>query len=68
MIEVGLLTVGGVAGRFLDQIIEIGWLQGKSGLRRAVGRTLGGRIRIRMGIVFLGLGLFEQFRSLIWLR
>lgn len=63
-IEVGLLMVGGVVGRFLGRIGGIGLLLGKIGLRRVAGRTLVGQIRIRMVIVFLSLGLFGPVRSL----
>lgn len=55
-------------GQFLGRIVGIGLLLGRSELRMAVERSLVGQIHIHKGIVFLHLGLFGQFRSLVRLR
>lgn len=62
-----LMGVEGV-GQFLGRIAGIGLLLGRNGLRMAVGQSLVGQIHIHKGKVFLHLGLFGRFRSLVRLR
>lgn len=54
-----------VKGRFLGQTVKIRSLLGRIELKMAAGRTPVDRSHIRMGIIFLGPGLFELVRNLV---
>lgn len=54
-----------VEGRFLGQTVKTGSLLGRIELKMAAGRIPVDQSHIRMGIIFLGLGLFELIRSLV---
>lgn len=61
---IDLLRGVGVKGQFLGQRGGIRLRRGKIGVRRAIGRFLMGRSRIRRGRAFRGLGLFEGVKKI----
>lgn len=69
--RVGRPREEGVRGRFQGRIRGKEWRPGKSGVRRAGGRTLVDQTRIRRGRAFRGQGLFEGVKRRLrlgWLR
>ncbi len=66
VMRAGLLMEGGGEGQFLGRREGRGLQRGKTGVRRAVGLTLGGQSRIHRVRVFHGLGLFEEVRKKQW--
>lgn len=61
---VDLLREGEEGGQFLSRRVRIGLLLGRSVEKKVVGQILVGRSHIRMGIIFLRLGLFVVIKRI----